>query len=180
MREGRISLAPHPSMDGGRIPSTEDRKRAYGICRTGYPVPGTWYLAPLHHSHISSLNKALVTRYSSLLLCEIPPDVLDRFLRTLTVQSPIVSGVDVPPFRRVLHRGPSPSTLSHSQRQYKGRESGQEGVDHDACPVRAFPVPRIQSRLQAGLGFGAPPLWKRLDDLTGGSKGCMLLRQGPP
>jgi len=26
---------------------------------SGYLVPGTWYLAPLHHSHISNLNKAL-------------------------------------------------------------------------------------------------------------------------
>jgi len=24
-----------------------------------YLVPGTWYLAPLHHSHISNLNGAL-------------------------------------------------------------------------------------------------------------------------
>jgi hypothetical protein len=25
----------------------------------GYLVPGTWYLAPVPHSHISNLNKAL-------------------------------------------------------------------------------------------------------------------------
>jgi hypothetical protein len=25
----------------------------------GYPVPGTWYLAPMPHSHISNFNRAL-------------------------------------------------------------------------------------------------------------------------
>jgi hypothetical protein len=36
MREGRTSLAPHPSMAGGRIPSTGDR-----VPGTWDPIPGT-------------------------------------------------------------------------------------------------------------------------------------------
>jgi hypothetical protein len=27
---------------------------------SGYLVPGTWYLTPVSHSHISNLNKALL------------------------------------------------------------------------------------------------------------------------
>jgi hypothetical protein len=26
----------------------------------GYPVPGTWYLTPMSHSHISNLNTVIV------------------------------------------------------------------------------------------------------------------------
>jgi hypothetical protein len=30
---------------------------------SGYLVPGTWYLTPVSHSHISNLNRALGIRY---------------------------------------------------------------------------------------------------------------------
>ena len=65
----------------------------------GYLVPGTWYLASLHHSHISNLNKAverilvskpfIVTpspcysvtsspRHSVTFIGEIPPDISEQ------------------------------------------------------------------------------------------------------
>jgi len=57
----------------------------------GYLVPGTWYLASLHHSHISNLNKAveriLVSKpfiitpspcYSVTFIGEIPPDIFEQ------------------------------------------------------------------------------------------------------
>jgi hypothetical protein len=41
----------------------QDRKAS----DSGYLVPGTWYLTPVSHSHISNLNRALlVTRHPSL------------------------------------------------------------------------------------------------------------------
>jgi hypothetical protein len=40
----------------------QDRKGA----DPGYLVPGTWYLAPVPHSHISNLNKAVLPRWVHL------------------------------------------------------------------------------------------------------------------
>jgi len=66
---------------GHRAPRTELGHRK--ICTPGmqdrngqdsdYRVPGTWYLAPLHHSPISNLNKARVTDNKSLPHCRIAP-----------------------------------------------------------------------------------------------------------
>jgi hypothetical protein len=67
----------------------QDRKAS----DSGYLVPGTWYLTPVSHSHISNLNRALlVTRHSLLVTPSLHPFVTPSLLfdRTWTTRRSIM------------------------------------------------------------------------------------------
>jgi len=74
-----------------RRPSPTTGKRAHRVCMMqdrkgsdpGYPVPGTWYLAPMPHSHISNLSRASLLVYIG---------IFNIYLPTFADQAPRLQG----------------------------------------------------------------------------------------